>query len=121
MDWLDSKDAKNTHEVNCQSQMYWKNFPKSWEVLQSGIVVSAKTTFESPVSSPPTEETISRSISNTSLDNILLMDDHIKDQEMAREAVLEATQQNKRGDNIVINTNGTDIVTYFRRSRNMAS
>ena len=40
---------------------------------------------------------------------------------MAWEAVLEATQRTKLRDNIVINTNRTDIVTFFSRGRNMAS
>jgi hypothetical protein len=75
LDWLDSDDAAKLPTEDNLSQSYWKRCPANWLVLPPQIqrnIVSMETTFVAPLQqiappSPPTDESISRSLSSTSL------------------------------------------------------
>jgi hypothetical protein len=92
MDWLDSDAARNLPDNSCLSQIYWKKCPSSWNVLP---FVPAGTTWapqNNPLPSPSTDESISRSMSNSTLGDIET-DDMAKNMEIARKAVFKAIQQ----------------------------
>jgi hypothetical protein len=75
LDWLDSDEAKRLPSEDITSQSYWKKCPPEWQILPSQIlgrnVVTSVTTFVAPTQhsappSPPTDESISRSLSSIS-------------------------------------------------------